>query len=79
MAVREPTRMLCSRALSSKSLLRAEEAQRYGTLVILGNTLTCECGARVGARYLPSGLIVPTRHVALDAGSSIAVAKRINQ
>ena len=55
-------RNLCTKPLTAKSRSRAEEAVREGTLILLEGTLCCECGARVGARYSPPGVLIPTRH-----------------
>ena len=56
------TRSQCPRPLTAKSRSRAEEAEREGTLILLEGVLRCECGARVGPRYSPDGVLIPTRH-----------------
>jgi len=57
----------CSKPLTAGSKARADKAQSDGTLSLLENAPTCECGARVGARRSPMSapdacLLVPTLH-----------------
>lgn len=56
------TRSQCPKPFTAKSRSRAEEAEREGTLILLEGTLCCECGARVGPRCSPDGVLIPTRH-----------------
>src|SRR6202046_3274131 len=72
MARRDP----CSKPLTAKSRFRAEEAQQDGTLILLERILRCECGARVGARWAPTGEVVATRHITREAASSGLPTKR---
>jgi hypothetical protein len=60
-------RAYCRKPLTLESRVRAEEAQRNGTLFLLDHTLRCECGERVGAQETPAGGLLPNRHLPYKA------------